>query len=67
MVADMPIQDRLQNEYGSSIEELEFEESVADDRAGMRPSQCVQEKFLTHTRDIPLPVSSLHTVRSVRR
>jgi hypothetical protein len=67
MVADMPIQDRLQNEYGSGVEGSESEESVADDRAGMRPSQCVQEKFLTHTRDIPVPVSSLHTGRSVRR
>ena len=67
MVDDMPVQDRLMNECGISIDVIEFEENVADERAGIRPSQCVQEKFLTHTRDIPVPVSSLHLGRTVHR
>ena len=67
MAIDTPILDRMLAELGRSSEGWENEESLADDRAGIRPSEFVQQKFLSLTLDMALPVSSLHAARSVRR
>ena len=49
------------------LEMPQLEECLADDRACIRPSEFVQQKFLTLTRDLPVLVSSLQTRRMVRR
>ncbi len=43
------------------------EECLPDDRAGLRPSEVVQQKFLSHMPDLPVPISALHNRRLVRR
>ncbi len=49
------------------LEHSDAEESVPDDRAGVRPSQIVQLKFLALIADASLPVSSLQARRLIRR
>lgn len=41
--------------------------SIADDRATLRPSDYVEEKFATLTRELPIAVSSLRIRRMVSR
>ncbi len=59
--------------YFSSTEiESEFsdnrdDESIADDRAGLRPTEEVQRKLLGLLPSCPVPVSCLHTRRDTRR
>ena len=43
------------------------EESLPDDRASIRPSEAVQQKFLSLLSDMPVPVSCLHNRRTTRR
>jgi|GEM_PF-5388166 len=49
------------------LESSDSEESLPDDRAGLRPSEVVQQKFLSHVPNLPMPVSCLHTRRATRR
>ena len=51
----------------SGFESWEAEECVPDDRAGLRPSEVVQQKFLSLMPNMPVPVSSLHNRRTTRR
>lgn len=43
------------------------EEAIADDRAGLRPTEEVQRKLLGLLPSAPVPVSCLHTRRDTRR
>lgn len=43
------------------------EECLPDDRASIRPSEAVQQKFLSLLSDTPVPVSCLHNRRMTRR
>ena len=51
----------------SFFDPLHTEQSLPDERASIRPSEAVQQKFLSHLSDMPVPVSSLHTRRTTRR
>lgn len=43
------------------------EEAIADDRAGLRPTEEVQQRLLRLLPSAPVPVSCLHTRRDTRR
>ena len=67
MYPELPISERLQHDSGISTEIFESEFSVVDERAALRPSERVQQKFISLTRDLPLTISSLQTRRTVIR
>ena len=54
-------------ELGLSIENFESEFSIVDERAAMRPSEYVLRQFLSHTRNLPVNVSSLRMRRTIGR
>ncbi len=51
----------------SNFDSCDSEECLPDDRASLRPSEIVQQKFLSLLPDMPIPVSSLHIRRMTRR
>jgi hypothetical protein len=53
-----------ENEFISTVGD---EEAIADDRAGLRPTEEVQRKLLGLLPSAPVPVSCLHTRRDTRR
>ncbi len=67
MHPELPTTERLQYDLGISTEIYESECCIADERAALRPSERVQQKFISLTRDLPLTISSLQTRRTVIR
>ena len=67
MHPELPTAERLQYDLSISTEIYESESSIADERAALRPSERVQQKFISLTRDLPLTISSLQTRRTVIR
>ena len=41
----------------SFFDPLHTEQSLPDERASIRPSEAVQQKFLSHLSDMPVPVT----------
>ena len=68
MLSELLTAEILSSDFKSSnFDSCDSEECLPDDRAGLRPSEIVQQKFLSLLPDMPIPVSSLHIRRVTRR
>jgi len=68
MISELLAAEILSYDFTSSAtDSCHAEECLPDDRAGLRPSEIVQQKFLSLIPDMPIPVSSLHIRRMTRR
>lgn len=65
VVGSSPTGDALRDDMQDDEKERD-EESVADERAGKRPSDLVEEKLRELLTGRPLPVSSLRNCKNVR-